>query len=146
MRRVRTRHHVGVLLLAAALTGCGGTGSDAGSVGSPSTTSSAAPRVGVVPDWVVSVDSRFADPQLLGLCEDADYLLDLEVPGAPTPQAAVVGFVRDASVLASEGIEVTPTEILFDGVAVGTVTVTDLPLGGFAVERAEWCYPGAVTP
>lgn len=81
----------------------------------------------------------FDDPELAGLCEEADVTIAADEPAAPDHATAIEEFVRSNAVLADTSIE--GTEITYDGEVVGHVRISEGPAGGYYVETAEWCYP-----
>lgn len=83
----------------------------------------------------------FDDAAFAGLCED---LINDFAEGEPAPsttkESAVQRFVAENRVLA--GLVVEDGKILHRGEQVGSYRVVELPGDTFAVESAEWCYPG----
>jgi hypothetical protein len=85
-------------------------------------------------------DRPFADEHLAGECQTVSVMREAGV-GAETRDAAVEELIANEAMLASSGVEVTASQILFDGEPVGTVSLIQLPEGGYFVEGASWCHP-----
>jgi hypothetical protein len=83
----------------------------------------------------------FENPELAGLCED---LINDFAEGEPSPAAteeeAADLLVTENSIL--RGLEVRDGKVFHLGQQVGSYQVVERPGDTFAVESAEWCFPG----
>ena len=84
----------------------------------------------------------FDNAELAGLCEDviSDFA-DGEPSPSTTEELAAAQFVTENRIL--EGLVFEDGRILHRGEEVGSYRVIERPGNTFAIESAEWCYPGS---
>lgn len=93
------------------------------------------------PGSVAESRLEFESDELAGLCESmlADFAAGESSPHE-TEQQAVDQFESDHAIL--DGLTVSNGTIRLREARVGEYRVVGRPEGTFAVESAQWCYPG----